>query len=379
MISRVKIHNFKIHKDSNLPLSPLTIFSGINGMGKSSVSQALLMVRDCVRNDNCYPKVLKLQGNSYNVGDRFGSLVNWFIKDEADKLRVTVCTDDEKEYPFEFQYELNSDTEIPVYPGSKIFDRDELKTIPLFSDSFQYLSAFRFGPKSDYKGDTGALKTRSVSINNGSGENAVALLGKFGNEQIQVEEMAIGSPYVRADLRLDTQTALWLNRISPNVKLAIDNDESANKYWLNYSYPNGKSRVKVSPLNTGFGISYVLSIIVALLISPKGSLVILENPEAHIHPAAQSALMELVSRAVKGGIQVIIETHSDHIVFGALVNMKRNILTHDDVSLRHFDINPYTGELDPASVEIGPDCRIKNAPRHFIEQMNLDLDILFDE
>lgn len=79
----------------------------------------------------------------------------------------------------------------------------------------------------------------------------------------------------------------------------------------------------IDALNTGFGITYVLSVLVAVLFAPKGSLVLIENPEAHIHPAAQAALMKLISRAAEHGVQIILETHSDHVINGALVALKK--------------------------------------------------------
>lgn len=369
MLSKIEIHNFKIHKSSELPLAPLTIFSGINGVGKSSVTQCLLMLRENVTGNN-YPGPLNIKGKSFDVGDNFASLVNWYAED-SDRLGISLHADSNT-YSFDYQYTPDNTTELWPYPGSKTYHLDELRRLPLFNDNFQYLSAFRFGPQESYTGDTSAIKRRQVSVNNGNGEYAVAILDQYGNDEIEVPDMAEGS-----DARLATQTAYWLSRISPNVRVAIDGNFST-KYHLNFTYPSAKGRHKVSPLNTGYGISYVLSIIVALLISPKGALVVIENPEAHIHPAAQSALMELVARAVKGGIQVIIESHSDHIIFGALVNMKKGLLKHDDVELLHFDIDE-KGHLISTPVTIGPDCRIKNAPAHFVEQMNLDLDVLFDE
>ena len=268
-------------------------------------------------------------------------------------------------------------TEIPLYSGSKIYDIKELESVSLFNKSFQYLSAFRFGPKSIYNGDTLAINNKQVSLSNGSGEYAVAILDRYGNEPIEIKSMALPFDDGTINYNLGVQAALWLNRVSPDVQLAIDVD--GNNYMLNYSYPGPNGRRKVSPLNTGFGISYLLSVIVALLISHEKSTVIIENPEAHIHPAAQSSLMHLVSLAVKGGAQVIIETHSDHIIFGALVNMKQNVISGKDLKIHHFDRNVSTGELEITPVKIGRDCRIKNAPRNFVEQMNLDLDILFDE
>lgn len=375
MISAINIHNFKIHKDSDIELSPLTIFTGINGMGKSSVTQAMLMLRDCVT-CNDYPRALKLKGRSYDVGDRFGNLVNWFVEKDADKLRIKLKSE-QKEFIFEFEYQLDNVTEIPLYSGSKIYDIKELESVSLFNKSFQYLSAFRFGPKSIYNGDTLAINNKQVSLSNGSGEYAVAILDRYGNEPIEIKSMALPFDDGTINYNLGVQAALWLNRVSPDVQLAIDVD--GNNYMLNYSYPGPNGRRKVSPLNTGFGISYLLSVIVALLISHEKSTVIIENPEAHIHPAAQSSLMHLVSLAVKGGAQVIIETHSDHIIFGALVNMKQNVISGKDLKIHHFDRNVSTGELEITPVKIGRDCRIKNAPRNFVEQMNLDLDILFDE
>lgn len=68
--------------------------------------------------------------------------------------------------------------------------------------------------------------------------------------------------------------------------------------------------------NVGFGISYVLPIVLALVKAKKGELIILENPEAHLHPRGQRKMGELIARAAQGGVQVIVETHSDHILNG---------------------------------------------------------------
>lgn len=370
MIRQIEIHNFKIHRDSTIPLAPLTMFTGINGMGKSSVTQALLLLRDNVIDGN-YPKVLKIKGRSCDVGDKFANMVNWFVEDRQDKLSIILRTDNAR-FAFEFQYQQSDATEIPLYPGTEVYGASDLTQLSLFSDSFQYLSAYRFGPRSVYNKDTSALRHRQVSQENGYGEYAVAILEAYGNDTIAIDTMAVGE-----DHSLAGQAALWLNRISPNVRLAID--AAGNQCTLSYSYPARSGRMKVSPLNTGFGISYVLSVVVALLVSEPGGIVVIENPEAHIHPSAQSALMELVAMAVRGGVQVIIETHSDHIVFGSLVNMKRGILGSDDVRILHFDADPSDGRPGITPVKIGPDCRIKKAPPHFVEQMNLDLDVLFDE
>ncbi len=381
MISHIHIHNFKAHANTDLDIAPLTIMTGINGMGKSSVTQALLLLRDSAT-DSSYPGRLSLKSRAVNIGGQSGPLVNWFVgnDDNPDMMHIIIDSDGNcGSLDFRFQYTLDNATSLKAYPGFSNPDKELLAPHPLFNDRFQYLSAFRIGPQASYGTDTDALEHRQVSADMGDGAYAVAVLERYGSDPTAIPEAILPDPASgKTDNSLKAQTALWLDRISPRIQVTVNSD--GDRHTLGYTYPRTKGlRGSVTALNTGFGVSYVLPIIVGLLSTVPGGLVIIENPEAHIHPAAQSALMELISRVVKGGAQVILETHSDHIIFGALVNMKRSTLKKTDVSILHFDSPSYDGILSVTPVSIGPDCRIKNAPPHFVEQMNLDLDVLFDE
>ena len=66
-------------------------------------------------------------------------------------------------------------------------------------------------------------------------------------------------------------------------------------------------------------------------------LIIIENPEAHIHPAGQTSLAELAARASAGGSQVILETHSDHVLNGVRLAVAEGILTSDQVVIHYFE------------------------------------------
>lgn len=86
----------------------------------------------------------------------------------------------------------------------------------------------------------------------------------------------------------------------------------------------------------GFGYSYVLPVIVAALMATEGSLLIVENPEAHLHPAAQSRLMKfLIETAKNKNLQLIIESHSDHVVNGMRIAMKK-LLSPKDGHIVYF-------------------------------------------
>lgn len=89
-------------------------------------------------------------------------------------------------------------------------------------------------------------------------------------------------------------------------------------------------------INVGFGITYVLPLIIALVSAKKGDIIMIENPEAHIHPAGQRVLGELIARAGRGGVQAIIETHSDHILNGVRLAVKNRVLSKEETVLSFF-------------------------------------------
>ncbi|MCQ4437669.1 AAA family ATPase, partial [Clostridioides difficile] len=80
----------------------------------------------------------------------------------------------------------------------------------------------------------------------------------------------------------------------------------------------------LSSFNVGFGITYVLSIITLVLSAEPGDILIIENPEAHVHPRGQIELGKFLALASKSGIQIIVETHSDHIFNGMRLFIKNN-------------------------------------------------------
>ena len=98
--------------------------------------------------------------------------------------------------------------------------------------------------------------------------------------------------------------------------------ETADRVTLSYSKNVQGNEIAFSPLNVAFGNSYILPIILAVLTAPENSLLIIENPEAHLHPSAQFRTGQLLALAAEHGIQIIVETHSDHLLNGVRVMAK---------------------------------------------------------
>ncbi len=99
----------------------------------------------------------------------------------------------------------------------------------------------------------------------------------------------------------------------------------------------GGARDTVNIADVGFGLSQVLPVVVSLLAARPGQIVYLEQPEIHLHPRAQVALADLLVDAVKRGVQVIVETHSELLLLGVQTAVARQQLSPGSVRLHWFE------------------------------------------
>jgi len=146
---------------------------------------------------------------------------------------------------------------------------------------------------------------------------------------------------------------------------------------LTYQYTYGENTTdKYTPLNVGFGITYVLPIIVAILKARPDDLLIIENPETHLHPSAQSQVAELCAIASANGVQIIVETHSDHFLNGIRVATKKNILKAEDSQIYFFrkDKNELETKIDKLNID--SEGRVDNWPKGFFDEWDNQLDEL---
>ena len=142
----------------------------------------------------------------------------------------------------------------------------------------------------------------------GRGENVLRRIEHFRDEQLP--EMLRGDA---EGTTLNYVLRYWLQKISPGVKFDYRIEEKAD---VSYSlYDNHRSA------NVGYGLSYSLPVIVALLTSTleTDSIVLIENPEAHLHPQGQAEMARLICLCVEAGAQVVVETHSDHLFDGVRI------------------------------------------------------------
>jgi predicted ATPase len=186
-----------------------------------------------------------------------------------------------------------------------------------------------------------------------------------------MENLALNHPESISQ-NLKNQVEAWIGEISPGTRIEIESHSAIDLVSLQYSY--GLSNPYRST-NVGFGITYILPIIVALLFATPDTLIILENPEAHLHPKGQSKMGELLALVASYGIQIIVETHSDHILNGIRRAVRQEKLNAQNVQIHYFERHSHNGlaSTKVISPKLDQDGRIDIWPEGFFDQSEKDL------
>ena len=113
-----------------------------------------------------------------------------------------------------------------------------------------------------------------------------------------------------------------------------------------------------------------------LLKAEKGDIIILENPETHLHPAAQSLIAELCCKAAAEGVQLIIETHSDHFLNAVRVAIKKKIVSSEEVQVYYFNKDYEKNKIEIENIVINSDGKIDRWPKGFFDEWDIQLEKL---
>lgn len=339
MITKLEINNFKCFDETTIELGNINLFSGVNSSGKSSAIQSILLIDNIIKNPHS-----QLNGDWIKLGS-YNEIRNYITRKEEVKIKIIT-----NEGIGEFN--LNKDSEIGFPTIS--FDA--------FYNNLFFLSAHRVGPQDYYP--------KILDSKNIVGTNGELLLDLFYNNLTKnVEEKR------RIDnlsYTLDYHVNFWLKKIL-NINLKIEDVKIANIISVNYNYNDTKF---VRPFNIGAGTSYIIGIIILCLYVDNKSTIILENPEIHLHPKAQSDLTEFLCFIANSGVQIIIESHSDHIFNGLRKAIKKKIITSNDVKIHFFKMNNNISKNHHINIsEMG---KIMDYEEGLFDQFDNDLDELID-
>ena len=384
MIHSLRLQNFK----------PLTLLSGLNGMGKSSVLQSLLLLRQSYQQRLLQRKYLALNGNLVNIGTAKDALFEGARKEEI-IFELIVDHQDIQTWTWQFKYNKQSD----ILSSDIAPITDKIHGFSLFTDYFHYLQAERFGPRNVFEMSDDLVR-QHFQIGN-RGEYAAHFLYVFGKFDIntvgikQQDSHSVNRVFERLgkseinklihpqenSILLNNQVKAWMGEISPGTNIHVDPIPGVDLMRLEYSFDMGKDvSSRYRNTNVGFGITYTLPIIVAVLASPPGTIILVENPEAHLHPRGQAKMGELLALAASCGVQVVIETHSDHVLNGIRLAVHGGKIKPEDVQLHYFQRQEKQGQgfTEVVSPRINRSGRIDKWPDGFFDEWDKSLEVLLE-
>ena len=378
MITEIQIDRFKSLRHTDLlKLGRITLLTGANGCGKSSFCQSLLILSQTWRRgmmDSFLPS-----GVWKDLG-LFKDIVCSF--DENKTIGIHIVTDAKQDKKFELLYRQSQETmTLGEVQDIKVDGR------PINDDS---------GSSDDGESDVEDKDhIRISSLNDFSSLMALKRMFYIAAERVaapEIQPFDETTPFeYMAPNGENVLNVLWKNEASGCISKAqevlnrvldggkLDLKPIGDRLILRInSVDDGKFYL---PVNVGYGYSYILSLITAAVLAPKDSFIIIENPEAHLHPSAQAKMMnELIKITEEKNIQLIVETHSDHILNTTLWAVNEHRLSVDDLAILFFSNHQNEDNFTEAKVqnlEVNGQGHILNPPKHFFEQYSLDLRALY--
>ncbi len=366
MIRRIEIENFKLFKRADLALSRLNLFTGLNGTGKSSFIQTLLLLRQSHQAGMLRDNGLMLKGALAELGTGKDVFYQFAGKDDLIAIRLNTSN---RSYYWNFKYlpdfDILSTTSRTTYTGA-------LSEFNLFNRDFQYLNAEHIVPLNTYKkSEFEVVQNRQIGKH---GEYAVHYLSEYSLEVVSNE--ALIHPNAKSN-RLIHNVEAWLQEISPGIKIIVEDIKGLDLVRLSFQYEAESGYTnEYKPINVGFGITYALPVILCLLTASQEKLIIIENPESHVHPKGQAKLGELIAIACSTGAQFFIETHSDHVINGIRAAVKEHKIKDSEVAIHYFERNAHNKadhESTITTISIDKNGELSEYPKGLLDEWGTQL------
>jgi len=373
----LNIQFFKCFKNNSFDLQRLTLLSGQNASGKSSLLHTLALLHQAA-SESYFGDGLPLNGQTVSLGMCEDVINKQFGRDT---VVISIKVDD-CEYSCTFGASDKQATELTFIHGEweeagkqhvlqSPFRWKETTYSKVWSEflstlrSLTYLSADRSGPE-EIHSIKGAQQYKNVGA---KGERTAWYLNQYKeNDVLEVLRKPNVSPW------LIRQVEARMQDFFPGFQLELVPIPRSNYATLGMLTDSSTGYLR--PQNIGFGLSYSLPIFTACLGAKPGDIILVENPEAHLHPSGQSQMGEFLAEVAKAGVRIIVESHSDHILNGIRKSVKANTLTGADVALYFFNSSLLKDMPQVASPIMDNFGNLSEWPRGFFDQFDKDLEII---
>lgn len=340
MIKKLEINNFKAFEHAELELNNFTLLAGRNSVGKTSVIQAIFAMIQNGKNP--------FRGEYMNIG-KISEVKNAIVGGG--------------DVQFKMQYECQD----KLVEISKTITKTETNVSGEMSESIKviYCSSERIGIEDTYKkylGDEIAIGKNCDYV--------FHYLNVHDEDQMDAEEDFVYDS--NSKLTFGGQVSYWLNKI---MGYTVKANEIEKTEFIQVLYRNDKVPFEMRPKNVGTGVTYITELIIAALACKEGDVLVIENPEIHLHPSGQSELVKLLAFLAQCGVQIIVETHSDHIYNGIRKCIHQDEIDSDKASIYSFKQDE-KGCSVPINIPINEEGKALKNSEGFFDQINKDLDVI---
>ena len=387
MIEQLEIKNFKCFSNRVIPLGSLTMLTGFNAAGKSTALQALLLLSQMANNKRGVASAA-LNGELVRLGTPGDVLrsdgsneIEIAVESEAGRISWSLepsRTTNNSLDLIQIKWATSSgNKKSHIISSTSQLDRltpseapQQLANIANQISDLIFISAVRMGIQDVYSSPD---EPSPIQAN-------VGMRGDFApwwfEQQLDFEidsercHTSENAPTLRRQLNA------WLNQLFPGAE--ANAQKLPNTDLIQLLFRNSKTDVWRKPANIGYGLTYAFPILVAGLLAHPGQILIIDSPEAHLHPLGQSNMGRFLAKIAASGVQVLVETHSDHFLNGARLAVRERTIPSHDVGVLFFNPPP-RAKNDPEHIiapALDKNGNLSEWPQGFFDQAEIDLSML---
>ena len=338
MLNEICLEHFKCFEKLCLPLNRLTLLTGTNASGKSTVLQSLVLLHQTAKDSEWSTRLL-LNGSEINLGS-----ASDVIDKETGRMSFGIgLVDDGNNFHWDFEVsdrknDMSAAVKVVRLNNAKETDPERLQflfpiehrtqkadTLAKHLLQLTYLTAERLGPREIYS----SVDPSFHQVVGPRGEDALSVL-HWNRSRTILKSLVISN----AVPTLLKQTEAHMGVFFPGCSLDVQQVPQVNGVTLGLTTSSATGFHR--PVHVGFGLTQVLPIVVASLSAEPDDILLIENPEVHLHPAGQSLMGIFLAKVASAGVQVIVETHSDHVLNGVRRAVREQLLESTSINIHYF-------------------------------------------
>ena len=376
MIRSLYLENLKCFETLRLELAPLTLLTGFNAAGKSTSLQTLLLLAQTLRSQRGTAE-LRLNGPLTNLGTPADILNSGSgqkglalgVGDDELEIRWQFTLDEENRRSLkvrELEVKGAGSTRLPASLLDGIAPAPSLGAVFGLAQALErtvMLSTTRQTETEVFPIPEGMVRRGDVGV---MGQYAPWWLSSHDDKKKPVDPLR-RHPALQEAATLRNQINAWMGGLFPGAE--VNAFELPETNLMRLQLRSGLTAWS-SPANIGFGVSYAFPVLVAGM-AQGGHPLIIDSPEAHLHPHGQSQIGGFLAQMAAAGSQILVETHSDHFLNGVRLALRDGVIKPEDVAIYFFARKGGSPHVTRLSVD--KHGTVSDWPEGFFDQSEKDL------